>query len=440
MNILLVYPGLVEGFNSYDRGSNWFNHGIGIISSILKNEGHIVNYLDCRKLADWAEVANKINEIDFRIALISIATVDFDPAIKIAGIIKEKNRDLKVMVGGPHPTLMTAQTAEIADFDYVFTHEAEVSLPKILRDFPDIPRLTKGEMPMDLDAIPFVDRSLAPQGESSWFAGLKPPFFSVTASRGCLYKCTFCQPAERAVFGNKVRKRSVDNILDEIDFLAQAYNMHSFMIHDDCFTQYYSWVEEFCAKKKERGIHQPFVCQSRADIICKRPDLMQKLVDVGLQWVLIGFESGSDRILQFIQKGTTVEQNLLAGQICKQLGIKIFANYMFGLPTETKEEMEQTVTMMRSIKPDCYSPALFTPAPGSDLYDYCLTNNLSLISSSEGYSRSDNSGSKIKGIDYKFVKRMISKSKKQNFNERLVTKYNRYKNRIRKLFLSDKES
>ncbi len=411
MNILLIYPGLVEGFNSYNRGSDWFNHGVGIISAVLKKHGHCVAYLDCRKSRGWKDLEEKIHAHDFDIALISLATVDFEPSKRIAQIIKEKNPKLKIMVGGPHPTLMTEQTAEVDEFDYIFTHEAEITLPDILRAYPNIPRITRGAMPMDLDMLPRVDRSLAPEGETPWFKGLEKPYFAITASRGCLYQCSFCQPAERAVFGNKVRKRGVDNILDELQFLRDEYAMKSFMIHDDCFTQYASWVEEFCEKKKERGLHQPFACQSRADIICRRPDLMEKLAAAGLRWVLIGFESGSDRVLQFIRKGTTAEQNIKAARICKELGLKIFANYMFGLPTETKEEMKQTARMIRTIRPDSYSPSVFTPAPGSDLYSYCIEQGLNLINSSEGYRRSANSGAKIKGVDYNFVERMVYESR-----------------------------
>jgi anaerobic magnesium-protoporphyrin IX monomethyl ester cyclase len=308
MKILLIYPGLFDGFNNYEKGNDWLNHGVGIISAILKRDGYFVTYLDGRKLTGWKDVEKTIEGIDFEIALISMATVDFGYSCRIANIIKAKNAALRIMVGGPHATLMTKQTAEVEAFDYIFTHEAEVTLPEIMKRYPPATRIIKGEMPIDLDELPFVDRSLDPRGETPWFAGFLKPYFSVTASRGCLYKCAFCQPEERTVFGDKVRKRSVDNILDELEYLVKEYGMRSFMIHDDCFTQYYSWVEEFCERKKQRGLGQPFACQSRADIICKRPDLMQKLMDAGLRWVLIGFESGSDRILQFIEKGTTVNK------------------------------------------------------------------------------------------------------------------------------------
>lgn len=408
--VLLIYPGLVEGFNSYDSGANWFNHGVGMISAVLKKAGYAISYLDCRKLKGWEEAQAVIGVTDFDLALISVATVDFDPAQRLAEMIKEKDPGIKVIVGGPHPTLMPEQTAEIESFDYVFTHEAELTLSKVLENTAEYPRIIQGETPADLDRLPYVDRALAPEGETSWFPELPRPYFSITASRGCLYHCSFCQPAEREIFGNRVRKRSVDNILDELEYLTREYGLQSFMIHDDSFTQYYSWVEEFCDKKVERRLTQPFACQSRASIICKRPDLLKKLVDVGLKWVLIGFESGSDRVLEFIKKDTTVRENLEATRICRELGLRIFANYMFGLPTETEEEMQATALMMQAIRPDHYSPAVFTPAPGSELYTYCRERDLILINSSEGYRRNANSGAKIKGVDYAFVSKMVTLS------------------------------
>lgn len=408
MNILLIYPGLVEGFASYDRGANWFNHGIGILSAISKREGHSVHYIDCRKLKDWAEFESTVEAVPYDVAMISIATVDFDAAKRMGAILKKTRPQAPVMVGGPHPTLMTEETAAVPEFDIIFTHEAEVTLPGILADLKSAPRIVRGAVPENLDAIPFVDRSLSPEGETPW-RYLEKPYYSITASRGCLYKCTFCQPAERNVFGDRVRRRSVDNILDELEMLARDYGMKSFMIHDDCFTQYYGWVEEFCEKKKQRGLTQTFVCQTRSDIVCKRPDLIEKLKSVGLLWVLIGFESGSDRVLDFIKKETTVAQNIEAGKICRSLGINIFANLMFGLPTETKAEMEMTVKMVREIKPAIPSPAIFTPTPGSELYDYCMEHDLNLITTSEGYRRNLDSGAKIKGVDYRFVNKCIYK-------------------------------
>jgi radical SAM superfamily enzyme YgiQ (UPF0313 family) len=410
MKILLVYPGLVDGFDSFRKGSDWFNHGVGIIATVLRAAGHEVAYLDGRRLRGWAELTERIRAAPVEVALLSVATVDLEVSRRIARIVKAEHPAARVIVGGPHPTLMTEETAGFPEFDHVFTHEAEVTLPRVLADLASAPRVIHGEMPPDLDALPWVDRDLQPEGESPWFEGFERPYFAITASRGCLYQCTFCQPAERAMFGNKVRKRSVDGIIAELSALTAERGLRSFMIHDDCFTQYYRWVEEFCDKKAAAGLTQPFACQSRADIICKRPDLLKRLRDVGLRCVLIGFESGSDRVLEYLKKGVTVAENLEAARICRDLGIQIFANYMFGLPTETPDEMRATVRMIRQIKPDYHGAAVFTPAPGSALYAHCKEHDLTLIGSATSYRREAFSGAKIKGVDYGLVERLVAEA------------------------------
>lgn len=431
MKVLLIYPGFADGFNSYSKGSDWFNHGLGMISSVLKREGFSVSYIDCRRLSSWDDLDRRLTEKDFSAALISVATVDFSPSVRIAAMVKKKSRKIPVVVGGPHPSLMTEETAGVADFDVVFTHEAEISIPEVMRTLAEAPHIIRGKMPADIDSLPFVDRSYAQKGETPWFRGLKNPFFSIIGSRGCVYRCTFCQPAERNVFGNKVRRRSADNILDELALLEKQYGMRSFMIHDDCFTQFPSWVEEFCRKKVLRGINQDFVCQSRADIICRRPELVEKLSKCGLKWILIGFESGSDRVLEFIKKGTTVEQNIEAARICRKLGVKIFANYMFGLPTETREEMRATAEMMQKINPEMHSAAVFTPAPGTDLYEYCAARGLLLVTSSEGFRRNLDSGPKVKGVDYDCVREMAIESLRGTAMGRLKARAIRARNLIR---------
>jgi radical SAM superfamily enzyme YgiQ (UPF0313 family) len=85
---------------------------------------------------------------------------------------------------------------------------------------------------------------------------------------------------------------------------------------------------------------------------------------------------------------------------------------MFGVPTETPDEMRQTALMMQRIAPDICSPSVFTPAPGSELYEYCLSKDLILISTPEGFRRNVNSGAKIKGVDYEHVRKMVKLSKK----------------------------
>jgi radical SAM superfamily enzyme YgiQ (UPF0313 family) len=275
----------------------------------------------------------------------------------------------------------------------------------------------------DLDAIPVADRDLFLDEWRKWgydldspevpfVPELPPPFVTIIAGRGCLYNCAFCKPGEDYLFGKRTRRRSVDSVIAELHELVDAYDIASFMFHDDCLTEDRAWVTEFTQAYVAEGFEMPFFCQSRADIIVKHEDMVARMAEAGLRGYFIGFESGNDRVLRFIRKGTTVEQNREAARICRKYDIKIWANYMMGLPTETKDEVMDTVRMMKAIDPDYYSPAFFTPHPGTDLYEYVVQHDLSRITDYDSYRRNPNEP-KIKGQDYEFLKWAMEESQRR---------------------------
>jgi len=435
MKTTLVYPGIAGyGFNSLGKGmeAGWVSHGLAHLSAAAKAQGFAVDLIDLRALKGWdafrAEVLRRAPDV----VGITMMSVDYNPATEAARIIKEALPKTTVVVGGPHPTLDVAETAAIPQFDYIVTHEGEVTFPKMLaalRDGqPPADRVIHGEMP-DLDALPFPDRSLfldewrrfgytLDSPEVPFVDELPPPFLTIIAGRGCMYNCSYCQPAEKTIFGKRVRKRSPANIIAELKLLRDQYRFSSFMFHDDCLTENRPWVTEFCQLYMAEGFTQPFFCQSRADIIVRHEDMVALMAQAGCRGYFIGFESGSDRVLRFIRKGTTRKINLEAARVCRKYGIKIWANYMLGLPTETQDEVRETISMLKEMDPDYYSPAFYTPHPGSDLYEYCLENELSLIVSHDQYRRNPTE-TKIKGQDYAFLKWALEESQRRTPRHRL---------------------
>jgi anaerobic magnesium-protoporphyrin IX monomethyl ester cyclase len=429
MRTTLIYAGITgKGFDSIGQGmdSGWISHGLAILSAVAKEQGGDVDLIDLRALTGWQHFREELVKRQPDVCGLTMMSVDFNPVMQCVDLIKEVNPSIVTVVGGPHPTLVTDEVLANEKIDYVITHEGEIAFPRLLAavEAGERPaeRLIRGEPP-DLDSLPFSDHDFflnewrkwgyaLDSPEAPFVPELPPPFVTIIAGRGCIYNCSYCQPAERILFGRGVRRRSVANVIGELKHLRDKYHFASFMFHDDTLTEDQKWVSEFCQAYRAEGFTQPFFCQSRADIIVKHEDMVQLMAEAGLRGYFIGFESGSDRVLRFIRKGTTRAQNLEAARICRKYGIAVWANYMLGLPTETEEEIKETISMLKEIDPDYYSPAFYTPHPGSDLYDYCQEHGLSLITDHDSYRRNPNEV-KIKGHDYQFLRWALEESQRR---------------------------
>lgn len=434
MRIDLVFPGITFcGFKGFGRSNsqdgNFMQHGLASISAYLKSQGHAVGLIDLRKLEGWDDVERVVLQSDAQVFGISSMSVDYGVSEKVAALIKKVKPAAVVIIGGVHPTVAPDEVLKNTDFDYVITKEGEISLHRLLREIerngkPE--RLIIGE-PVDVKTLPWVDRDIfdyeQSEGKNPLLSHMEPPFISIVTSRGCPYNCRFCQPAERMVFGNKIKIRPVDDVINELCFLREKYKFNSFLIHDDLFILDPNYVENFVSRYRELGFTQRFACQARADVIVNLESRIEMLAGAGLECLMIGFESGSQRMLDFIDKGVTLEQSRKAVEICRKNNIKIYANFMFGLPTETKADMDATVKFIDWMKPNYVSPAVFTPYPGSYLYDYCKENNLLLPITYERYRRNPLTGAKVKGVNTWLVNYEIFRCAPVVFSYQFVSRF-----------------
>lgn len=423
MDVTLVYPcirgtvgfnGLGKSFGSFD--SLFINHGLTSLAACIEQCGKRVHLLDLRDLKSWSDVTNWIKKDPSKIYGITMHTLDYHEVIKVASIIRMLKPKSKIIVGGPHPSILPNEVSKETVFDHIVIGEGEIVFPELINNADKFDRMITGEHP-NLDELPYEKREIF-NLEKIFRTKLPPnskpvismPYINVISGRGCVWNCGFCKPGEDKIFG-KFRMRSLDHFFGEIQQLNDTYNFQTLMIDDDSFTLHTNYVLAFCELYGEK-IHKKFFCQSRTDFICKNIDIMKRLKQAGLDTVFIGFESGSQRMLDFMQKGTTVEQNFEAAEICKKIGIKIWANYMVGLPTETKEEMQATFDMIEEIKPDRRSGNFFTPHVGTHLFDYCKKNNL-MISEDPAILGSRNpSVPKLKNLDYNWMRKKMYPGKK----------------------------
>jgi anaerobic magnesium-protoporphyrin IX monomethyl ester cyclase len=439
MKVVFVYPGISAiGFNSFGNPvlgyeSSMIHHGLCSLSACLKREGFDTQLIDMRALTGWDDFVLTLRKLKPDAVGITSLSVEYDIVRRCLALTKDVAHSITSLVGGVHATVSLDDVAADPNVDHIITGEAEISAVELLRALGAgiaCQRVTVGERPADLDELPFVDRELFDYGgelSHPFLAdvfGFEPPFVTILTSRGCLYNCSFCQPTERLMFGREVRRRSVSNVMSELEYLRDRYHFRSLMIHDDSMTQDPDWVEQFCEEYQRRGFRQPFWAQSRADFVCEHPRIIASMARAGLAGLSIGFESGNDRILRMLRKGVTVQQNYDAARICRKHGIRIFANYMLGLPTESKDEVMDTVRMIREIRPDHHSCSFFTPLPGSDLAEYCVENDLCLARTHSEYNRGRLTP-KIRGIDYDFLLRAVDEARDAGALRRILKRLQR---------------
>ena len=428
MKAALVFPGITDvGFNSFGDGidGSWHSHGLMTLGGCLRSTdygpsvgaatgGHETALIDLRQLSGWDAYRDRLAEVEPRLVCITMMSCDFNPAVEAGRIAKEVLPGAHVAVGGAHPSICPDEVVGRDEFDTVVLGEGEVALMQLaaaLEAGQAPPARVEGDRP-DLDKLPYCDRSLfGPHEVPIAIRGFEPPFMTFIAGRGCMYNCSFCQPAERKIFGRKVRRRSPEHFVGELADCYRRYGFNSALIHDDCLLEDPAWIAEFVELVRREKLDVRFACQGRADLVCKHPDMIDALKSVGLGALIVGFESGSDRVLKFLRKGVTREQNLQAGRILHEKGVAIWANYMFGLPGETLEEMQETITMLQEIAPEHYSPAVYTPHPGSDLFETCRKEGLLMDLSHDSYRRNVTE-QKIRGQDWHMVQWAVSESTK----------------------------
>ncbi|NOZ26196.1 MAG: radical SAM protein [Nitrospirae bacterium] len=434
--VLLVNPALAYSswradLDKPSPDSLFIRLGLAYISSALKSRGHEVSLADLRTLSGWSEYAAMVEEVSPDFVGISIHSVEFSVAVEAARVAKEVLPGVKTVAGGVHPTMFPRDCLDAEVFDYVLQGEGEVSFPLLVEDPSRFPKVFWGET-SDLDAIPFPDRELWPDFEKRMYSepfGISSfkfplPMVEMINVRGCPYNCSFCcGPGEHQLYtklnraGKRIpyiRGRSVKNVISELEVLIERYGIRSVMFHDDQFIVSPKWVSEFVDELHNRGIVKyglKWITSSRADIICRNDELLGRMAEAGLALLIVGFESFSPRILKWFNKRVTAEQNFKAAEICHKHGIKLWANYILGIPTDTGWHMEDdlmTVEGVIRVDPVHYSPAFYTPVPGSVLYDFYKNNDL--IIGNEDNERLSNRGAmapKVKGVDYDFLQSIM---------------------------------
>jgi len=413
MKVLLIDPPFYRLIGYYNR---YFPLGLASLAAVLKSKGHEARVLDSdanvnpdkmnfaelehsypaylKEVASGTHAAfNDLRRVldEFKPDMIGISawTTYIASSIKTAEICKAWNPQAPVVMGGPHVSIKAEELISICDsVDVLVRGEGEETILELaalfsgsgdvqsgLEKIPGIAFRSKDGVRFtavrpylqDLDAWPFPDRESMIHKDTydSEDMGL------MMTTRGCPFACTYCATS---IWGRKVRYRSVENVIREIKEVMARYGTRQFAFKDDCFTINKKYTAEFCAAVLREKLDINWECNARVDSLDL--ELLLKMKEAGCNSIKVGIETGSERMLSFINKGITHDQCRAAAKVLKKSGIFWTAYFMIGLPGETKDEMYQTLAFMRELGPDFASLSVYEPFPGTKLYDIGLERGL----------------------------------------------------------------
>jgi radical SAM superfamily enzyme YgiQ (UPF0313 family) len=383
MKIALIFP-------RYKYVSGDVPLGLCYLAAYLKknNKEVVIDFFDTTFHKDKTVLKDILSTKKYDLVGISSMSIMINDAFDIAKCIKEINSDTFVIFGGPHPTVLPAETIVNPYLDAICIGEGENTFEELIRNKGNpegiagiwykkgkeiIKNSPRGPI-QDLDTVPFPALDLVDMEKyiAYWFQldsvkkGLKG--INIIASRGCPYNCSYCQPTLRKIFGKVVRKRSAKNIVAELKILKDKYKIDAFNLVDDTFVFNKQWVMEVCDLLLNAGLNLQWGCNSRANLVDE--ELFTKMKEAGLRKVFMGVESGSQRILDDIyQKGITLEQIKNSARILKKLKLKVQGYFMLGAPTETLQEVWSTIKLAVSLPIDEATFSVTTPLPGTNLWD-----------------------------------------------------------------------
>lgn len=409
----------VRPAGAHDR---WQDHGMGLLRTMLRNNGVETEMFSLRSLRSWRELDRRLAGYDMLI--MNVRSYTFPFAYKAAKAFKKVNPQGIVVTGGMHATVAPDEMAEIAEFDRICQGPGENVIVDLVRDPLSFPRMVMGMGTKSMAEWPMMDRTLWPnpklpdfpwplEPECGWGPG---PVATVLTSRVCPWQCVFCN--EASYIPNMGRK-PVEAVIEELNYLDDHYGpLGSVVIHDSMFFQQPSWLKEWL-EKYPRLAHRPwpYWAAGRADTVRQWPDLFEALVrETNWNTISIGFESGSDRVLKILNKECTAEDNYFAIDLVNRIGDDLeregkepptfWANIMLAIPGETHADAFDTIRMLRHMRRVMPSIAFYAPYPGSALGYQLIAEGKSLMSK-DNYHRYPHD-EKVKGIDYRFYKQLLA--------------------------------
>ena len=394
---LVKYPlGLGYLSGAVIKNTNWsvqtYNADFNVRKKVFDPENDYIagagfkRYLSSLKdysLPIWKEVKNSIEDYNPSVVGISAKTQNFVSASMVAKIAKEINPDIKVIVGGVHPTMNGSKVLNCEDIDLLSISEGENTIVALLH------ALEKNTALNSVNGIVFKDGdkiiNTKPQSYVENLDSLdfplthaqkvlkdfdkypKEAFSYIFASRGCPYACTFCE--SKSMWTRKVRYRSPENVVAELKQMYE-FGIKKVNFDDDTFGVSKKNIKAINDLMHDKLSNMTYTCETVVQL-AKDENVVKDMKRGGCTAAFVGIESGNNEMLKKIKKTQTTEECIQAVKNLRKHGIESHAFIIVGFPDETEETFKQTMDFIPKLKPDGVIFSIFTPYPGSDIYNEC---------------------------------------------------------------------
>ena len=387
-----------------------------LMAGYLRNMGYSVVLYDA-EVENWSyeDAARKIVEADpLLVAVVvsgsnpSASTMNMGGAAKIASFVRQSAPHIKTLLSGLHPSALPEKTVREENVDFVCQGEGFFTLPLLidaLKAGADDYRInglwyTKDNQVVsnpwpplmkNLDELPMPAWDLLPMEKyraHNWHCfdhiTERQPYGILYTSLGCPFNCTFC--CINALFDKHlIRYRSLDKVIEELDFLVNTYGIKNIKIIDEMFALNEKRIVALCDMIIERGYDLNIWAYARVNTVTEK--MLAKMKQAGINWVAYGFESGSKRVIESVTKGYKMEQVGKVVEMTYALDMHICANFIFGLPEDDYDSMNETLKLMLDINAEWSNIYSAMAYPGSKLYEIALEKGWPLPASWEGYSQ-----------------------------------------------------
>lgn len=365
--------------------------GLGYLSKVLKKENVDVALVNCVKDGlDPASFVRNVLELKPDIVGYQVFSSDIGPVREALAVVRSRAPRIVQLVGGYHPSCVPemAMTTHFPDADFGFAGEAELGLPALAgmlergeHGYDGVPGLLwrrDGKLVVnaprfcdDLDGLGMPDWDLINpldyQRTLQTIMVKAMPVAPIVATRGCPFRCTFC--AAHNINGRRVRGRSAENVVTEMDYLHRRFGIREFQLHDDNFTWRRDFVVRFCELLRGEGRRYfwSFPNGMRLDTIDR--ELLLQMKAAGCYSICVGIESGSDRVLKMIRKNLSVREIREKIRLIRSVGLPVTGSFILGFPGETLDDLRKTEEFI--LGEDLFAAHIFMfhPLPGTELFD-----------------------------------------------------------------------